>query len=135
MNPDDCLFCQIIKGDIPSHTVYEDEYTYAFLDINPVSRGHTLVIPKTHAETLTEMDAETTEAVFRTVRQLSDRIDSALDPEGFNLLQNNGAAAGQEVEHVHVHIIPRYADDGFDFTFDQGSLDDDTAEYLVDALQ
>lgn len=135
MDPDNCLFCKIVRGDLPSHAVYEDEHTYAFLDINPVSRGHTLVIPKSHAETLTEMDERETQAVFRTVRNLTAKIEAELDPQGVNLLQNNGDAAGQEVEHVHVHIIPRYPNDGFDFDFEQGSLDDDEAARLRDALQ
>lgn len=132
---DDCIFCSIIEGDIPSHTVYEDEDTYAFLDVNPVSDGHLLVIPKQHAEQLTDLDPQTTEAVFRTVRNVAAAVEDGLQPDGVNLLQNNGEAAGQEVDHVHVHIIPRYADDGFDFTFDSSDLDEDEAEALLGRIQ
>lgn len=132
---DDCIFCKIADGTFDSHTVYEDEQVRAFLDINPVSRGHTLVIPKTHAKTLTELDRNMTESVFRTVRNVAERIESELEPAGFNLLQNNGAAAGQEVGHVHVHIIPRYgAGDGFNFSFNQDSLADADAEELLSRL-
>lgn len=132
---DDCLFCQIVDGDIPSYTVYEDEDTLAFLDVNPVSRGHTLVIPKKHAEHVTGLDTATTSAVFETVQNVATAIEDTLGPDGINLLQNNGEAAGQEIDHVHVHIIPRYADDGFHFSFDSGDLPEADAEDLLDALQ
>ncbi len=135
MDPEECLFCRIVRGDLPSHMVYEDEYTYAFLDINPVSRGHTLVIPKNHAETLDEMTEEDAAAVFRTVRRLTETVENSLQPDGINLLQNNGKAAGQEVKHVHVHIIPRYGQDGFEFTFNPGTLSDDEAAELRNTLQ
>jgi histidine triad (HIT) family protein len=135
MSDDDCLFCQIVDGDIPAHTVYEDEQTYAFLDINPVSTGHLLVIPKQHAEQITDLDTATTQALFATVRDVAGAVEDGLDPDGMNLLQNNGEAAGQAVDHVHVHIIPRYPDDGFAFTFDGGDLDDSAAEDVLDRIR
>lgn len=134
---DDCIFCNILNGDIPSYTVYEDESTYAFLDVNPLSRGHTLVIPKRHGEELTDLNRDTVEAVFRTAHKVAGMVKERLHPDGVNLLQNNGAAAGQEVGHVHVHVIPRYEEgrDGFNFSFDQGELADDEAEELVKELR
>lgn len=133
---EDCLFCQIVAGDIPSYTVYEDDETYAFLDVNPVSAGHTLVIPKEHGETMTDLGEATVGRVFETVRTVAGTLDTALDSDGLNILQNNGDAAGQEIEHMHVHLIPRYVDgDGFSFDFDQGDLDETAAEDLLDALQ
>lgn len=131
---DDCLFCQIVDGEVPSYTVYEDDETLAFLDVNPVSAGHTLVIPKRHAEHLTGMDERTTEAVFQTVNKVASAVETGLEPDGINLLQNNGKAAGQEIDHVHVHVIPRFEGDGFQFAFDSKELEEDIAEDLVDAI-
>lgn len=131
---DDCIFCQIVAGDIPSHTVYEDDETFAFLDVNPVSDGHTLVIPKTHEEHITGLSEDTSAALFRTVNKVAKAVENAVEPAGMNLLQNNGDAAGQEIGHVHVHIIPRYAEDGFEFSFDSDELADDRAATLKEEL-
>lgn len=132
---DDCLFCDIVHGKIDSHILYEDGDALAFLDVNPVSDGHALVIPKTHADTLTDLDGEETAALFRAVRDVAQGLQDALDPAGLNLLQSNGDAAGQEIPHMHVHLIPRYDDgDGFDFSFDQGDLDADQAQDLVERV-
>lgn len=131
MARNNCIFCKILAGDIPSYSLYEDEDTYVFLDINPVSNGHLLVIPKKHAETLTDLDEATAGAVFRTVRNVAEALENSLEPNGVNILQNNGAAAGQEVGHVHVHIIPRYADDGFEFSFTSRKLPEEQAKRLT----
>lgn len=103
----DCIFCKIVQGEIPSIRVYEDEQTIAFLDINPTSEGHTLVIPRKHSADIYEIDAETAAAVMRTVHLLARRINAALHPDGLNVVQNNGRAAGQVIFHYHVHLIPR----------------------------
>lgn len=107
----DCLFCKIIKGEIPSHKIYEDEETFAFLDINPCSRGHTVVVPKKHCDSFTDMSTEDAGALFATVKMLSGMIEDALSTDGSNVGLNNKPAAGQVVPHVHVHIIPRMEDD------------------------
>lgn len=130
---DDCPFCAILGGEFDAHVVHETDDAMAFLDLNPVSRGHTLVVPKAHAERLDDLDAATTEGLFTTVRDVVERLEDGLDPEGVNVLQNNGEAAGQEVDHVHVHVIPRHGDDGLDITFDQGDLED--AGDVLDALR
>jgi histidine triad (HIT) family protein len=130
----ECPFCQIADHEIDTYRVYEDEETVAFLDVNPVSKGHLLVIPKQHKKQLTGLDRKTTDALFNTVRKMTDALQDSMNPDGVNVLQNNGEGAGQEVGHVHVHVIPRYSHDGFDLEFDSDELDDDTAEHLVDMI-
>ena len=109
---DDCIFCKIIKGDIPSHKVYEDERILAFLDIGPVSEGHCLVIPKDHYVRLDDCPVDTVAAIGSQMGPIAQAIVAATNAEGFNVLNNNGRCAGQLVEHVHFHIIPRCTGDG-----------------------
>ena len=104
----DCIFCGIAEGEVPSFKVYEDEEVLAYLDINPFSKGHTLVIPKAHSEGLLDTDEATLAAVIARVKKIAAHLKSALPCDGFNILQNNGAAAGQSVFHIHFHIVPRY---------------------------
>lgn len=104
----DCIFCKIVKGEIPSAKVFENEYVLAFLDISQLTKGHTLVIPKIHSENIYDMDAETARNLFEVVPQITNAIKAELNPAGMNLLANNGEAAGQEVFHFHLHLIPRY---------------------------
>jgi histidine triad (HIT) family protein len=106
---DNCVFCRIISGEIPSLRVYEDEECIAALDINPASPGHTLIIPKVHRKDLTELNAEEIEHCFSVAKLLGERQLARLGADGFNLVQNNGPAAGQTVLHFHIHVIPRYA--------------------------
>lgn len=107
----DCIFCKIIAGEIPSHKVYEDDATLAFLDIHPAQRGHTLVISKQHAVDLFAMPADALYAVARTTQHLAHRLQQVLQFDGLNVMQSNGASAGQTVFHYHVHLIPRFGDD------------------------
>ncbi|MDC3413758.1 HIT family protein [Aquibacillus sp. 3ASR75-11] len=114
MNQSDCIFCKIIKGDIPSSKVYEDNDVYAFLDISQVTKGHTLVIPKQHTKNIYETPADVAEKLFQRIPKLSNAIKKAYNPIGLNILNNNGEAAGQSVFHLHIHLIPRYGEgDGF----------------------
>lgn len=108
----DCIFCKIIQGKIPSVKIYEDDKVFAFMDINPLSTGHTLVVPKTHAADIFEISEQDTIEVIRVVRLLSTAIKKGVQADGINILQLNGKAAGQVVPHLHVHIIPRWFDDG-----------------------
>jgi histidine triad (HIT) family protein len=103
----DCIFCKIIKGEIPSVKIYEDDRVYAFADINPVTDGHTLVIPKTHAQGLLDISAEDLAAVARGARKVAAAIEKALNPTGIIALQLNGASVGQMVMHYHMHLVPR----------------------------
>lgn len=113
MNNEDCLFCKIAKKEIPSEVIYEDDRTFAFLDINPNNIGHALVIPKSHAKNIYEITSDEFTKVMETVHRLAPAIKSALNADGINLGMNNDPAAGQIIPHAHVHIIPRYTDDGF----------------------
>ncbi len=107
----DCLFCKIVAGEIPSTRVDEDERTVAFMDINPATRGHVLVIPREHSRDLHEIDPDDLAAVARTGRRMAGLVRDRLGAAGVNLLNSCGAAAWQTVFHLHVHVIPRYDDD------------------------
>lgn len=109
---DDCIFCSIVAGDIPARTVYETDAVLAFLDANPLARGHTLVIPKSHAQHVGDLDADLASDLFDAVASLTPRIQDAVDADGANVGVNDGEAAGQEVPHVHVHVVPRFEGDG-----------------------
>ena len=108
----DCIFCKIIKGEIPSYTIYEDEFVKAFLDVNPISEGHTLVIPKRHFENLYDIDLEGLKQVEQASKKVAERLKEKLNCAGITRMQNN--EYGQEVKHYHMHLIPRYEKDGFD---------------------
>jgi histidine triad (HIT) family protein len=112
MTPEDCLFCKIAQGIIPSEKIYEDAQTFAFLDINPINVGHTLVIPKHHAENIMTIKKEDLAAVMETVRKLAPVIQRAVSADGINIGINNGSAAGQVIFHAHVHVMPRFDGDG-----------------------
>ena len=111
MRDPDCIFCKIIAGELPSQTVDEDERTVAFMDINPATRGHLLVVPRNHARDLLEISSEDLAATMATVHRVAGRVSERLSPAGINLLNSCGAAAWQTVFHFHVHVIPRYEDD------------------------
>ena len=106
----DCIFCKIVAGTAPSAKVYEDDHTLAFMDLMPVSRGHTLVIPKSHSENLFEIEAPLLAAVADTSHRLAPAIRQAFEPDGLRIFQLNGAAAGQTVFHYHMHLLPKFAD-------------------------
>ena len=111
MSADDCLFCKMAAGHIPVAKIYEDEIVLAFLDIGPISDGHTLVIPKRHFDKLHECPAELLSQVFSRIGWIAGAVAAAMDSDGYNLLCNNGRAAGQLIEHLHFHIIPRKTGD------------------------
>ena len=104
---EDCIFCKIIRGEIPSFKVYEDENVFAFEDIHPITEGHTLVIPKKHARDLWEIDGESLTAVQLASKKIIDAIKRALKPSGVAAMQLNGESVGQSVFHYHLHLIPR----------------------------
>jgi len=108
---DETIFTRIVEGEIPSYTVYEDETTYAFLDANPLAPGHTLVIPKEPYERLNDLPADVAADVFAVVGELTPAVEAAVDAPASTVAINNGEVAGQEVPHVHWHIIPRFEDD------------------------
>lgn len=107
-----CIFCQIIQGVIPSHKIYEDEFTIVFLDKAPVQKGHSLVIPKDHYEKLEDMDEDDLQTLIHTVQKVGRAVMKLPGVIAYNVKLNNGPGAGQVVDHLHFHIIPRYANDG-----------------------
>ncbi len=108
----DCIFCRIVRNELPSHKVYEDENVLAFLDINPLSPGHTLVIPKRHATDIFELEGEDAGALMRGAQKVARALIETIRADGINLLNSNKMAAGQVVFHYHMHIIPRFENDG-----------------------
>lgn len=108
----DCVFCKIVAGEIPSFTLFEDEATLAFMDINPANEGHALVIPKEHAVDLYSMSDEALARTMVTAKKVAAAVARTLNPDGLNLVQCNGPAAAQSVMHFHVHVLPRVRDDG-----------------------
>ena len=133
MEADDCIFCKMVAGQIPVTKIYEDKVVLAFLDIGPLSDGHTLVIPKQHFEKLHECPAEVLGPVASRLGKIAKAVAGAMDSEGYNVLCNNGRAAGQLVEHLHFHIIPRNTGDGvFDrwpaYKYQQGKIEEIAAK-------
>lgn len=110
MRKDDCIFCKIANGDIPSNTLYEDDDFRVILDLSPATRGHALLLPKNHADNLYELPDSVAAQALITVRKVAVQMKEKLQCDGLNLVQNNGEAAGQTVNHFHMHIIPRYKD-------------------------
>lgn len=133
-----CVFCKIIKNELPSQKVYEDEFVLAFLDINPVNPGHTLVVPKNHVNNLLEASNEELSHLIIAVKKVSEAILKSLDYKAFNVELNNGAIAGQVVNHLHFHIVPRTENDGLlpwpGQQYKEGEMDD-VAERIKSALR
>lgn len=107
----ECIFCKILDGDIPARTVYEDDETLAFLDANPLAPGHTLVVPKDHLERIGDMKPPLAGRYFEPVPRIVEAVETATSADGATLAWNDGEAAGQEVPHTHLHIVPRHRDD------------------------
>lgn len=112
MKDENCIFCKIAGGEIPSNTLYEDEEFRVILDAAPATRGHALILPKSHAANIYELDEGLAARAFVLAKKMTKKITDKLGCEGFNIVQNNGERAGQTVFHFHMHLIPRYADDG-----------------------
>ena len=109
---DSCLFCKIVKDEIPSYKIYEDDKTLSFLDVFPISEGHSLIIPKKHAQFIEELDDETASAVFQTTIKISTKLRDKLNVPATTIGIHNGRESGQEIPHTHVHVIPRDVSDG-----------------------
>ena len=111
MGHEDCIFCKIIDGEIPSAKVYEDEHVYAFLDISQVTKGHTLVIPKIHTRNIYDTPADVAQELFARIPKIANAIKKVYNPIGMNILNNNEKPASQTVFHLHIHLIPKYKED------------------------
>lgn len=134
MSKNNCIFCKIANGGIPSSTIYEDEDFRVFLDLNPAARGHALLVPKKHFENLFELDDELCKKAMVLAKRLAGQMKEALDCDGFNLMQNNGETAGQTVFHFHLHLIPRYKGDTAGITWNQGKASLEELEELAALL-
>lgn len=132
--PENCPFCRIVDGEQSAHVLCESEHAVAFLDENPATDGHTLVAPTAHRAELFAVDEVTGGAVIRTLRAVADALDEYLDPSGFSVFYTTGSLVGN-VEHAHVHLVPRYPDDGVDLSLARGSLDDADGTELVGELR
>ncbi|NIA20409.1 MAG: HIT domain-containing protein [Anaerolineaceae bacterium] len=131
----DCVFCRIVAGGIPSTMVAESDLAYAFMDIGPISKGHTLVIPKDHYVTLDDMPAEVTAAIYELAARIGPVLQKTVGAEGLNVLQNNGRVAGQVVMHVHVHLIPRWSDDGLKWPWPARQADLGELKRIADSVK
>ena len=132
MIKEDCLFCKIAKGEIHSATVYEDSHFTVILDVNPATKGHCLIIPKDHFDTIYDLDGETAGKLFALATCIARAMRDALKCDGLNLVQNNGEIAGQTVNHFHLHLIPRYEGDGLNLNWPQQEI---SAEQLEEIRQ
>ena len=135
MNKDDCIFCKIANGEIPSATVYEDSVCRVILDVNPANRGHALIIPKEHYDDIYSMDADTAAKIFTIATEVAKAQKAERIPDGLNILQNNGEAAGQTVFHFHMHLVPRYIKDNVTMTWLPGKADTEELSTLSKALR
>lgn len=131
MKKDDCIFCKIANGEIPSATLYEDERFRVILDLGPASKGHALILPKEHYPNLYELPDELAEKVILLAKKMIVKMTKALDCDGFNVVQNNGAPAGQTVFHFHMHLIPRYENDDAGFGWNTGELSETDKEDIL----
>lgn len=136
MNRDShCVFCNIVAGDIPANVVLESELVLAFLDAGPLADGHLLVIPLEHSTSLLDLSADTAAEIAKTLPRLGRALTQVTGADGFNVLQNNGEVAGQVVNHVHFHLIPRFKGDGLGFRWKAGSYPEGKAAELAAAYQ
>lgn len=131
---ENCIFCKIINGDIPSTVIYEDENAKVILDIAPAAKGHAILILKEHVANVFELDAELAGKVFAIVPKVAAAIKETLGCDGMNILQNNGVAAGQTVFHLHIHFIPRWEDDTIRIKWETGSYADGEASALAELI-
>ncbi|HWT26613.1 MAG TPA: HIT family protein [Mobilitalea sp.] len=129
-----CIFCKIISGEIPSTTIYEDGDFKVIMDISPAAKGHSIILPKKHAANLFELDDETASKALIVARKVAKAMMEALHCDGLNVLQNNGEAAGQTVLHYHIHLIPRYENDPVNIKWAPGKYVDGEAAAIADSI-
>lgn len=122
MRKDDCIFCKIVNGEIPSKSIYEDEDFRVILDLQPATKGHALILPKEHADNLYQLSDDVAAKVMVLAKKLAIGMTEKLGCDGFNLVQNNGETAGQTVMHFHLHLIPRYQQDGQNINWTPGRM-------------
>ena len=135
MKNDNCIFCKLANGDIPTATLYEDDDFRVILDAGPASKGHALILPKEHYANLYELDDELAGKVLVLAKKMITKLTDILGCDGYNIVQNNGAAAGQTVFHFHLHMIPRYKDDEVGLGWKMGSLSDEEKEEILSKIR
>lgn len=131
----DCIFCKIANGEIPSSTIYEDDMFRVILDLSPATKGHALIIPKNHMADIFEMDESTAGKVFVLASRIAKAMKEALHCDGLNIVQNNGEIAGQTVFHFHMHIIPRYEGDNQNINWIPGTSEADERDAVAEQIK
>lgn len=134
MKDENCIFCKIAGGEIPSATLYEDEDFRVFLDLGPASKGHALIVPKEHYANLYELPDEIASKAIILAKKMITKLTDILGCDGYNIVQNNGEAAGQTVLHFHIHLIPRYKDDEVGLGWKMGTLSDEDREEILNKI-
>lgn len=134
MKEENCIFCKLASGEIPSHTIYEDDTFRVILDAAPASKGHALILPKEHYKDLYQIDETVAGEAMKLAKRMAADMTAKLGCDGFNLVQNNGEAAGQTVFHFHLHLIPRYKGDTAGITWNQGKTSPEELEELAALL-
>ena len=132
---ENCIFCKIANGEIPSATLYEDEDFRVILDLGPASKGHALILPKTHAANIYEISDEMAAKAMVLAKKMASKLTEVLNCDGFNIVQNNGEAAGQTVFHFHMHLIPRYKNDGVGIQWKPGTLTDEVKAEILEKVK
>ena len=131
----ECIFCRIANGEIPSATLYEDDDFRVILDLGPASKGHALILPKSHAANIYELPDELAGKAMVLAKKMAGRMTEALECDGFNIVQNHGEVAGQTVFHFHMHLIPRYEGDQVNVTWKPGTLTDEVRDEIIGKLK
>ena len=134
MKRDDCIFCKIAAGDIPSATIYEDDDFRVILDIEPASKGHALILPKEHFANLYELSDEVAAKALVVAKKVIAKMTDIVECDGYNVVQNNGEAAGQTVFHFHIHLIPRYKEDQVNISWKQGKLTEEVKTEILSKM-
>ena len=137
MKKDDCIFCKLANGEIPTNALYEDDIVKVIFDASPAAKGHVLILPKEHFDNIYELDDDTAAHVFKVAAKISKAYKKALDFDGLNIVQNNGEVAGQTVFHFHMHLIPRYKGDKNDdiLKYTPLELSDDEMKEILDMIK
>lgn len=134
MKKDDCIFCKLANGEIPTNTIYEDNDFRVFLDAAPATKGHCLIVPKEHFDNLEELSDDVASKVFPLAKKMMKLLKEKLGWDGFNVVQNNGEVAGQTVFHFHTHLIPRYIDDGQNLNMNPSSPKEGELEEVLNLI-
>lgn len=135
MKKDDCNFCKLANGDIPTNTLYEDDCVRVIFDAEPAAEGHVLILPKEHFDNIYELDDDTAGHVFKVAKKIATAMNKTLDMDGLNVVQNNGEAAGQTVFHFHMHIIPRHNDDTVNVGWEKHKVSSERIKDITDEVR